>query len=158
MPTNCSTTKWSTQTGADIGAVHSFWANAHSDQLEFLGVKTGWLFGHNHVIPVDKVELDEATRTVRVPYAGEFLKGAPNIDANATISDEEEADIYRYYKTGSSGTATSTERTSLGNTATSAGTTMKNTAEAAGAALGLGSTASQTTGTASTDRATDGHG
>ena len=129
------------QTGTDIGTVHSFWANAHTGQLEFLGIKTGWLFGHNHVIPVDKVELDDAGRTVRVPYAGEFIKDAPSVDADATISDAEEAEIYRYYQAGGTSTATTTERSSI-----------KDTAAASGAALGL-NTASQKT-TSVTDKDT----
>ena len=136
------------QTGSEIGTVHSFWANAQSGKLEFLGVKTGWLFGHNHVIPIDKVQLDDASRAVRVPYASEFVKDAPSIDADATISDDEEAEIYRYYQTGGSTTAT-TGQTSLKGTAEAAGTAVKNTATAAGAALGLNA-ASQTTGTART--------
>ena len=91
------------QSGAEIGTVHSFWADAQSGNLEFIGVKTGWLFGANHVIPVDKAELDDAAQTVRVPYTSDFVKGAMSVDADATISDAEEADIYRYYN-GKSGT------------------------------------------------------
>ncbi len=152
------------QTGAEIGTVHSFWANAHTGNLEFVGVKTGWLFGHNHVIPVEKVELDEAGRTVRVPYASEFVKGAPSIDADATISDEEESEIYRYYQAGGMTGRTTTERSSLGgtaasaessvkNTASEAGTAIKNTAATAGAALGL-NTAANTNTTARATTAT----
>ena len=128
------------QTGADIGTVHSFWANAQTGNLEFVGVKTGWLFGHNHVIPVDKIELDEAGRAVRVPYASEFIKGAPSIDADATISDEEESEIYRYYQAGGMTGRAATGQTSLKNTASEAGTAIKNTAAAAGAALGMNAT------------------
>ena len=85
------------KTGSEVGTVHCLWADAHRGTLQFVGVKTGWLFGHNHVVPVEKAEIDEANRTVRLPYESDFVKGAPTIDANATISDEEEAEIYRYY-------------------------------------------------------------
>ena len=85
------------QSGTEIGTVHSFWADAQTGKLEFLGVKTGWLFGQNHVMPVDKVEIDEASQTVRVPYTSDFVKGAMSLDADSTVSDEQEAEIYRYY-------------------------------------------------------------
>ena len=63
------------QAGNDIGTLHSFWADSATGKLEFIGVKTGWLFGHNHVIPVDRVEFDEAAGSVRVPYDSEFIQG-----------------------------------------------------------------------------------
>ena len=94
------------QSGTEIGTVHSFWADARTGNLEFIGVKTGWLFGQNHVVPVDKVEMDEAARTVRVPYTVDFIKGAMSIDADAEISDEEESQIYSYYGAGGSHTST----------------------------------------------------
>ena len=40
------------QNQESLGTMHSLWTNHDSGQLEFLGVKTGWLFGSNHVVPV----------------------------------------------------------------------------------------------------------
>ena len=94
--------------GSEVGTIHCLWADAHGGNLQFLGVKTGWLFGHNHVVPVEKTEVDEANRTVRIPYESDFVKGAPTIDASATISDEEEAEIYRYYGVQGGAVRTST--------------------------------------------------
>ena len=93
------------QAGHDIGTLHSFWADSSTGKLEFIGVKTGWLFGHNHVIPADRVEFDEAARAVRVPYDAEFIKGALSVDADAEITDAEEAEIYRYYNVQGGGTS-----------------------------------------------------
>ena len=104
------------QNGNDFGTVHSFWADPQSGKLQFFGVKTGWLFGQNHVIPVDKAELDEANRTVRVPYATDFIKDSVSIDADSEISDEQEQEIYRYYNMGG--------RTTTVNTAASTNTAM----------------------------------
>ena len=109
------------QTGADIGTLHSFWADPQTGDLQFLGVKTGWLFGQNHVIPVERVEIDDADRTVRIPYTAEFVKGALSIDADSEISDEQEQEIYRYYQVG--GRTTSTATTGTAHT----GTTMDET-------------------------------
>ena len=88
------------QTGSEIGTVHSLWADPQTGKLQFLGVKTGWLFGQNHVIPIDRVEMNSSDRSVRVPYTADFVKGALSIDADSEISDEQEAEIYSYYKVG----------------------------------------------------------
>ncbi len=124
------------QHGNEIGTLHSFWADSSSGKLEFIGVKTGWIFGHNHVIPVDRVEFDEANRTVRVPYEAEFIKGAMSVDADTEITDSEEAEIYHYYNLRSGSTAVSgaasagaANRTATANAATTATTTDKDTIE-----------------------------
>ena len=142
------------QNGSEIGTVHSFWADQQTGMLEFIGVKTGWLFGQNHVVPAEKAEVDQATQSVRVPYTSEFVKGAPSFDADAEISDAEEANIFQYYgvrggmTTGRTGTETTT-------------TTTSRTAETAGlgaAGYAAGSTAAKastdTARTADTTRAT----
>ena len=93
-----------------IGTLHSMWTNEQSGQLEFVGVKTGWLFGSNHVVPVGKAQVDEATRTIQVPYTLALVKDAPTVEADATISDAQEADIFRYYG-GARGTTTAATTT-----------------------------------------------
>ncbi len=93
------------QSGENLGTLHSMWNNHDSGQLEFLGVKTGWLFGSNHVVPAGKAQIDEATRTIQVPYTLALIKDAPSVDADAEITDAQEADIFRYYG-GARGTTT----------------------------------------------------
>ena len=134
------------QNGSEIGMVHSFWADQQTGMLEFIGVKTGWLFGQNHVVPVEKVEVDQATQSVRVPYTTDFVKGAPSFDADAEISDAEEANIFQYYgvRGGTATGRTGTEATTL---------TTGRTAEVAGlGAAGAASYAAESTAAkASTD-------
>ena len=98
----------------NIGTIHSLWADEESGKLQFVGVKTGWLFGQNHVVPVEKAEVDETNRSVRIPYESEFVKNAPSVDADASISDQEEAEIYRYY--GVQGGAVRTGTTTASST------------------------------------------
>ena len=135
------------QTGSEIGTVHSFWADQQTGMLEFIGVKTGWLFGHNHIVPVEKVEVDQAAQAVRVPYTTDFVKGAPSFDADAEISDAEEANIFQYYgvRGGSTMGRTATE-TTTSRTADVAG---MDTAGAASYAAG-GTAAAASTGTTRT--------
>ena len=137
------------QNGSEIGTVHSFWADQQTGLLEFIGVKTGWLFGQNHVVPVEKVQLDQAAQAVRVPYTSEFVKGAPSFDADAEISDSEEANIFRYYGVSGGSTAgrTGTETT------TSTTGTMGRTAEATG--MGAAGAASYAAGSTTAKSATD---
>ena len=111
------------QNGNDIGTLHSFWADNTTGKLEFIGVKTGWLFGHNHVIPVDRVELDQAAGAVRVPYDAEFIKGALSVPADSEISDDEEAAIYRYYNVRASGSTQPASAVSAATAGTAAATT-----------------------------------
>lgn len=85
------------QHGDEIGTLHSLWSDPDTGAVEFLGVKTGWLFGQNHVVPAEKAELDDATNVVRLPYTEAFIKEAPAISADAEISEEEETSIYQYY-------------------------------------------------------------
>ena len=87
------------QDGEHIGSLHSLWSDPSTGAVEFLGVKTGWLFGHNHVVPADKAELDEANGAVRLPYTEAYIKEAPSMSADSEISEEEEANIYGYYRT-----------------------------------------------------------
>ncbi len=99
------------QNGDEIGTLHSLWSDPDTGAVEFLGVKTGWLFGHNHVVPAEKAELDEANNVVRLPYTEAFIKEAPSMSADSEISEAEEQNIYRYYGTARSDTenADSTE-------------------------------------------------
>jgi hypothetical protein len=85
------------QNGANIGTLHSLWSDPTTGGVEFLGVKTGWLFGHNHVVPAEKAELDEAESLVRLPYTETFIKEAPSMPADSEISEVEEDSIYQYY-------------------------------------------------------------
>ena len=85
------------QNGGTIGTLHSLWSDPATGAVEFLGVKPGWIFGSNHVVPAEKAELDESENIVRLPYTEAFIKEAPAISAEAEISEEEEENIYRFY-------------------------------------------------------------
>ncbi len=85
------------ENGASIGTLHSLWSDPATGVVEFLGVKTGWLFGHNHVVPAEKAELDDTNGLVRLPYTEIFVKEAPTMSADAEISEVEEDEIFRYY-------------------------------------------------------------
>ena len=143
------------QTGADIGTLHALWADPQSGKLQFFGVKTGWLFGQNHVIPVERAEVNDADRTLTVPYTADFIKGAMSIDADSEISDEQEQEIYRYYQVGGRTSSMETTGTSFAQTGTTG--TAYRTAEtdlaAGGVAAGMADTGATEARTTATDTA-----
>ncbi len=114
------------QDGDSVGTLHSLWSDPTTGAVEFLGVKTGWLFGQNHVVPAEKAELDESLNVVRLPYTSLFVKEAPSMSADAEISEEEEENIYRYYGLDRAGGTTS-------GTMISSDTNLDKLPEAAGA-------------------------
>ncbi|MDB6109291.1 MAG: hypothetical protein JWR69_1041, partial [Pedosphaera sp.] len=46
-----------------IGTLHSLWVDRNG-QPAFLGVKTGWIFGKNHVVPADAAEVNQSARRI----------------------------------------------------------------------------------------------
>ena len=132
------------QGGDHVGTLHSLWSDQNTGALEFLGVKTGWLFGKNHVVPASSAQIDEDNRFVQIPFAADFIKEAPSIAADAEITEEQEAEIYRYYglsgaqaATGVSSASATTEhsatRTATGTEATTISDLGRGAATAAGA-------------------------
>lgn len=80
----------------NIGTLDCLWAGSDG-QPEFVGVKTGWLFGKTHVVPADKVHVNEARQVVRLPYDLDRVKGAPTLDADSDVTDDMQREAYSYY-------------------------------------------------------------
>ncbi|WP_255515047.1 DUF2382 domain-containing protein [Quadrisphaera sp. INWT6] len=91
--------------GDKIGRVGDVYLGDHSDQPEWVTVKTG-LFGTSEsFVPLAEASLsgDE----VRVPYSKDQVKDAPRTDADGQISEAEEDRLFDYYGLkGSSATGT----------------------------------------------------
>jgi uncharacterized protein YrrD len=64
------------QRGEDVGTLDGLWTDEDTGKVAFLGVKTGWIFGKTHVVPVHNVQIQEDY--VRVPYEAHFVKDAPS--------------------------------------------------------------------------------
>lgn len=84
------------QTNNKIGTVHNLWADENG-QPTFLGVKTGWIFGKNHVVPVHTATVNDRQRLVRLPFSEQKIKDAPVFDADCDLDDADEQRIYSYY-------------------------------------------------------------
>lgn len=91
-----------------IGTLDALWTDETSGKVEFLGVKTGWLLGKTHVVPVREVEIHDDR--IRVPYDAQQVKGAPSYSADEALSNAQEQEIIQYYEGRTAGrTVTGTE-------------------------------------------------
>lgn len=78
-----------------IGTVDGVWVDDASNQLEFVGVKTGWLMGKTHLIPVQDASF--AAGAITVPYSKDQIKDAPSFGTDDELSPDDESQIYSYY-------------------------------------------------------------
>jgi uncharacterized protein (TIGR02271 family) len=81
--------------GDKIGSIGQVYLDNASGEPAWVTVKTG-LFGANEsFVPLEQAELTDDG--VRVPYDKERVKGAPNIETDRELSEQEEDQLYAYY-------------------------------------------------------------
>ena len=80
----------------NIGKVNNLWTDENGQPI-FLGVKTGWIFGKNHVVPVGSAEVNAARKLIRLPFTVEQIKNAPAFDEDVDISEYEQDRIFSHY-------------------------------------------------------------
>ncbi len=85
------------QHGHEVGTVNNVWVDENNGQPVLLGVKTGWIFGKNHVVPVSSAEANHSKRLLRLPFTEAKIKDAPSYNENAEIQDNEVREIFSYY-------------------------------------------------------------
>jgi len=128
--------------GNNIGTVDNVWVDDATNELEFVGVKTGWLFGKTHIIPCADAQISDGTITV--PYAEDQIKDAPSFGADDELSPEDEQGVYSYYGLGRS-TAPSPSGLATGDSTTT--TTSDYTTDATTGDYATAGTADYATGT-----------
>lgn len=111
--------------GDDIGTLDALWTDEDTGKIEFLGVKTGWIFGKTHVVPAHSAEMQEDY--VRVPYQADFVKEAPSFPAHEELSYAQEDEVYDYY-----GISREEAGAATGETITTAGEAGEDTGALAG--------------------------
>src|SRR4051794_12923559 len=81
-----------------IGKIDQVYVDRETGDPKFLAVKTG-LFGSNvSFVPIDAARSDGGR--ISVPYTKDQVKDAPNIDADADLSESEEQRIFEHYELG----------------------------------------------------------
>lgn len=82
-------------TGDKVGSVGQVYVTNEGQDPSWVTVNTG-LFGTKETfIPLSDAQITDGD--IRVPYEKSFIKDAPNIDEDGEISQEQEAELYRYY-------------------------------------------------------------
>jgi len=96
-----------TTDGDKIGSIGQVYLDNASGEPAWVTVKTGFFGSSESFVPLDQAELTDGG--VRVPYDKDRVKGAPNIETDRELSEQEEDQLYAYYGLATSGHATSTE-------------------------------------------------
>ena len=84
------------QDGDKIGSVGQIYLDDQTNEPTFATVKTG-LFGNKESF----VPLNQATESgsdLKVPYTKDYVHDAPKVDADGHLTEQEQDEIYRYYK------------------------------------------------------------
>ncbi len=81
--------------GGKIGDVDGVWVDDATSQLEFVGVKTGFIMGKTHLIPTENAQMGEGT--IQIPFSKAQVQGAPTFGTDDELSPEDEDQIYGYY-------------------------------------------------------------
>ncbi len=84
--------------GNKVGSVDGVWVDDATDQPEFIGVKTGMIFGKNHLMPIEQAQVDTASQSITVPYSEDQIKDGPSFGTDDTLSANDEQQIYSYYR------------------------------------------------------------
>lgn len=88
--------------GRRLGPITGYWVDEATGQPEFASVRTGWLVGKQHIIPIRDAHFDYGSKKLRVPYDERVIKDAPGFDADHTLNPQEEDRVYAHYRLGRS--------------------------------------------------------
>ena len=81
--------------GSELGKVGQVYTDNDTGQPSWVTVKTGWFGTNESFVPLNSATIDGDT--IRVPYHKDMIKGAPNNDAGAPLSETDEQELYSYY-------------------------------------------------------------
>lgn len=80
-----------------IGSLAGIWVDPSTHRVEFMGLRSSWLFRSTHLIPSRNVEVDQNHGLVRVQFPAEFLKNAPRYNPKADLAEVQKQEINVYY-------------------------------------------------------------
>ena len=81
--------------GDKIGKLEEIYLDDQTGKPEWALVKTGMFGGRGSFVPLADAQPDGEALTV--PYPKDQVKDAPNIDGDQRLSQQEEAELYRFY-------------------------------------------------------------
>jgi sporulation protein YlmC with PRC-barrel domain len=85
------------QQGEKVGSLSGIWIDPSTHRVEYMGLRSSWLFRSTHLVPSRNVEVEAGDGIVRVQFPAEFLKEAPRYNPKAELSEMEKQGINAYY-------------------------------------------------------------
>lgn len=98
--------------GEKIGSVGQVYLDDRTNQPTFVTVKTGLFGAKETFVPIS--EASPSRDGLQIPFDKAFIKDAPNVDADGSLTPEEEQRLYDYYSIDYSGTAAGTGQDTAG--------------------------------------------
>jgi uncharacterized protein (TIGR02271 family) len=100
MPTTHNVREWIDQELVDsnddkIGKINEVYLDRQTGEPKFVAVKTGLLGSNVSLVPIEDSQAHDDH--VAVPYSKDQVKDAPDIDADAELSEAEEQRLYEHY-------------------------------------------------------------
>jgi uncharacterized protein (TIGR02271 family) len=100
MPTTHDVREWIDQDLVDsnhnkIGKINQVYVDRQTGEPKFVAVKTGLLGSNVSLVPIEESQAGDDH--VAVPYSKDQVKDAPDIDADAELSEAEEQRLYEHY-------------------------------------------------------------
>lgn len=83
--------------GRRVGRIEAIWPDAESGRPAFASVKTGWLPGRTHVVPLDESNVDHDARVVQVPYSEQAIRDVPAVATRDGLGLEEARTVWGHY-------------------------------------------------------------
>jgi len=87
--------------GEKVGSIAQVYLDDQSGEPSFATVKTGMFGTSETFVPLAEASLDG--NDLRIPYTKDQVKDAPRVDADGSITPEEEDELYRHYNLSSPG-------------------------------------------------------
>jgi sporulation protein YlmC with PRC-barrel domain len=81
--------------GERIGRIEEIYLDAETGEPEWALVHTGLLGSKRSFVPL--ADATEADGQLRVPLAKDTVKGAPGVEPNGQLSEDEEAELIAHY-------------------------------------------------------------
>lgn len=84
-----------TRDDENLGGVGQVYLDDQTGDPSWVSVKTGWFGTNESLVPLQGAEFVDGR--IRVPHDKQTIKDAPNVDADAHLSEEQQDELFRYY-------------------------------------------------------------
>ena len=81
--------------GEKLGRIEDIYLDRESDKPEWALIRTSGVRGRATFVPL--AQASQKGSSLTVPYDKNKVKGAPSMDPDGELSQQEEAELYRYY-------------------------------------------------------------